>query len=170
MAYRVADMGRGYDTRIQEKGEKLDDRIHVKEQHNFFSACIHALAVSFSGRPPPECDEPTAVYLLLICRIMIIVMRIATTWTKHVAVWFKNDIIFGLSFKKQDVKSKKLAWLEEQSSRYLNVPAVARRLDPLRRPKEWTYDESGGLANCVERPELNPHREEAELCGLFGFQ
>ena len=62
-------------------------------------------------------------------------------------------------------ESKKLAWLEEQSSRYLNVPAVARRLDPLRGSYERTYDEGGGLANCVERPELYPHRE-----GLFGFQ
>ena len=98
------------------------------------------------------------------------VMRIATMWTKHVAVWFKNDIISGAHSTSRIRESKELAWLEEQSSRYLNVPAVARRLDPLGRSKERTYDESGGLANCVERPELNPHREEAELCGLFGFQ
>ena len=27
------------------------------------------------------------------------------------------------------------------------------------RPYEWTDDERGGLADCVEGSELNPHRE-----------
>ena len=91
VAHRIADMRRGYDPRIQEKGEKLDDRIQVKEQDDFFSACTHASrSVAATSRPFAEGDEPTAVYLLLICKIMIMVMRIATMWTKHVAVWFKT--------------------------------------------------------------------------------
>jgi len=28
---------------------------------------------------------------------------------------------------------------------------------------EWTYDKRGRLANCVERPELDPHRRGLEL-------
>jgi len=36
----------------------------------------------------------------------------------------------------------------------------------MRRPYEWTYDECGGLANCVERPELDPHRKVLEWLTL----
>ena len=57
---------------------------------------------------------------------------------------------------------RELAWLEEQSPRYLNVPTVARRLNPMRRPYERANDECGGFANCVERPELDPHCKRFE--------
>lgn len=33
----------------------------------------------------------------------------------------------------------------------------------MRRPYERTYDERGGFAYCVERPELDPHREKVGL-------
>jgi hypothetical protein len=64
---------------------------------------------------------------------------------------------------------KGLAWLEEQSSRYLNVPAVARRLNPMRRPYKRTNDECSRFANCIERPELDPHREKGRVVDNVAF-
>jgi hypothetical protein len=94
-------MRRGYDPRIQEKGEKLDDRIHVKEQDDFFSACMHTPRGQWRSRRLDRGDEPTAVYLLLICKIMIMVMRIATMWTKHVAVSFQLFSVLRMGIEKK---------------------------------------------------------------------
>lgn len=81
----------------------------------------------------------------------------------------QDDIIFGphSSRKRRYELEKQLAWLEEQSSRYLNVPAVARRFNPMRCPYEWTDDESSGFANGVERPELDPHRKKVALLTIL---
>ena len=77
----------------------------------------------------------------------------------------RKDIIFGPYSSREggNELEKQLAWLEEQSSRYLNVPAVAQRFNSMRGPYEWTDDERGGFAECVEGPELDPHRKKVEL-------
>jgi len=86
VAYRIADVCRGYNPGVQEKCEQFNECIHVKKHDDLFSPCTCLMVSRGLFWPPVECDAPTAVYLLLICRIMIIVMRIATICTKHVAV------------------------------------------------------------------------------------
>ena len=86
MAHRITGVCRGYNPGVQEKCEQLNECIHVEEHDNLFPPYARLMVSRSPFWPPVECDEPTAVYLLLICRIMIIVMRIATMCTKHVAV------------------------------------------------------------------------------------
>ena len=86
VAHRIAVMCRRYNPGVQEKREQLNECIHVEEHDDLFSPCTCLMVSRSPFWPPVERDAPTAVYLLLICRIMIIVMRIATMCTKHVAV------------------------------------------------------------------------------------
>ena len=78
-------------------------------------------------------------------------------------------LLFSVLVQGGDRAEKGLAWLEEQSSRYFNVSAVARRFNPMCRPYERTYDESSGLANCIERPELDPHRGKGWVVDYAAF-
>lgn len=90
--YRI-NVARGWDdARVEEGGEELDDRVEVEECYNLFSTCFIAAdgGNKFRSWQPDqrkaEGYAPTAVYLLLICRIIIAVMMMATMCTKLVAV------------------------------------------------------------------------------------